>query len=89
MEKKNKIEPKFKPQDYIINRVSGDMGIVKGITKRGYYQFSAFRGGMFKDLKDVKNLNYDLQVHYQKFYDICTEEEKKELDDLIKEKGEK
>lgn len=81
------IEPKFQKGDYIINRVSGDMGIVKGITKKGYYQFSAFLGGMFNDLKDVKNQNYDLQINYQKFYDLCTDEEKKKLDDLIKEKG--
>jgi len=81
------IEPKFQKGDYIINRISGDMGIVKGITKKGYYQFSAFLGGMFNDLKDVKNQNYDLQINYQKFYDLCTDEEKKKLDDLIKEKG--
>lgn len=89
MEKKNKIEPKFKPQDYIINRASGDMAIVKGVTKKNYYQFDAYYGGIFKELKDVKNSNYDLQVNYQKFYDLCTEEEKKKLDDIIKEKGEK
>ena len=81
------IEPKFQKGDYIINRTSMDMGIVKGITKKGYYQFSAFYSSMFNDLKDVKNLNYDLQINYQKFYDICTEDEKKKLDDIIKEKG--
>ncbi len=83
------VEPKFKPQDYIINRTSGDMAIVKGATKKNYYQFDAYYGGMLKELKDVKNSNYDLQVNYQKFYDLCTEEEKKKLDDIIKEKGEK
>lgn len=81
------IEPKFQKGDYIINRTSGDMAIVKGVTKRGYYQFSAYYSKMFHELKDVKNLNYDLQINYQKFYDICTEEEKKKLDDIIKEKG--
>jgi len=83
------VEPIFKPQDYIINRASGDMAIVKGVTKKNFYQFDAYYGGMFKELKDVKNSNYDLQVNYQKFYDLCTEEEKKKLDDIIKEKGEK
>lgn len=83
------VEPIFKPQDYIINRASGDIAIVKGVTKKNYYQFNAYYGGMFKELKDVKNSNYDLQVNYQKFYDLCTEEEKKKLDDIIKEKGEK
>ena len=81
------IEPKFQKGDYIINRTSGDMAIVKGITKKGYYQFSTYYGHMFKRLKDVKNENYDLQVNYQKFYDLCTEEEKEKLDEIIKEKG--
>jgi hypothetical protein len=83
------VEPIFKKGDYIINRVSSDMAIVKGVTKKNYYQFDAYYGGMFKELKDVKNSNYDLQVNYQKFYNLCTEEEKKKLDDIIKEKGEK
>ena len=83
------VEPIFKKGDYIINRVSSDMAIVKGVTKKNYYQFDAYYGGMFKELKDVKNSNYDLQVNYQKFFDLCTDEEKKKLDDMIKEKGEK
>lgn len=83
------VEPIFKKGDYIINRNSSDMAIVKGVTKKNYYQFDAYYGGIFKELKDVKNSNYDLQVNYQKFYDLCTEEEKKKLDDIIKEKGEK
>ena len=80
------IEPIFKKGDYIINRTSGDMAIIKGITKKGYYQFEAFYGAMFNKLKDVKNLNYDLQVNYQKFYDLCNDEEKKKLDEIIKNK---
>ena len=81
------VEPIFKKGDYIINRNAGDMAIVKGVTKKNYYQFDVYYEGMFNELKDVKNLNYDLQVNYQKFYDLCTEEEKKKLDDIIKEKG--
>lgn len=80
------IEPIFKKGDYIINRTSGDMAIVKGVTKRGYYQFEAYYGDMFHELHDVKNLNYDLQINYQKFYDLCTDDEKKKLDDIIKNK---
>lgn len=82
------IEPKFSKGDYIINRTSGDMAIVKDITKKGYYQFSAYYGNMFHELKNVKDKNYDLQIHYQKFYELCTDEEKKKLDEIIKEKGE-
>lgn len=81
------IEPKFQKGDYIINRTCGDMGIVKGITKKGYYQFEAYYGGMFKQLKDVKDKNYDLQINYQKFYELCTEKEKKKLDEIIKKGG--
>jgi hypothetical protein len=82
------IEPKFSSGDYIINRNSGDMAIVKGVTKKGYYQFSVYYGSMFDELKDVKNFNYDLQINYQKFYDLCTKEEKEKLDKIVKEKGE-
>jgi hypothetical protein len=81
------IEPKFQKGDYIINRHSGDMGIVKGITKKGYYQFEAYYGGMFKQLKDVNDKNYDLQINYQKFYELCDENEKKKLDEIIKKGG--
>jgi hypothetical protein len=81
------IEPKFQKGDYIINRTCGDMGIVKGITKKGYYQFEAYYGNMFKQLKDVKDKNYDLQINYQKFYELCNENEKKKLDEIIKKGG--
>ena len=81
------IEPKFQKGDYIINRTCGDMGIVKGLTKKGYYQFEAYYGGMFKQLKDVKDKNYDLQINYQKFYELCNENEKKKLDEIIKKGG--
>jgi hypothetical protein len=86
------IEPLFKKGDYIINRKNtienSDMGIVKGITKKGYYQFSAFYGGMFHELKDAVDKNYDLQINYQKFYDLCNDNEKKKLDDIIKKNKE-
>ena len=81
------IEPKFQKGDYIINRTCGDMGIVKGITKKGYYQFEAYYGNMFKQLKEVKDKNYDLQINYQKFYELCNENEKKKLDEIIKKGG--
>lgn len=81
------IEPKFNPGDYIINRTSGDMAIIDKVTKKGYYHFKVYYGSMFKELKDIKNLNYDLQINYQKFYDLCNDDEKKKLDGLIKNKG--
>ena len=82
-----RVEPIFKEDDYITNRHSGDLAIVKGVTKKGYYQFKAYYGKMFDELKDVKDKNYDLQINYQKFYDLCTDEEKKKLDKMIKERG--
>jgi hypothetical protein len=39
---------------------------------------------MFHELKNVSDKSYDLQVNYQKFFDLCTEEEKKKLDEIIK-----
>ena len=83
------MEAIFKTGDYIINRTSGDMGIVKGVTKKGYYQFKAYYGSMFKELKDVSSKNFDLQINYQKFYDLCNEEEKNKLDSIIEENKKK
>jgi hypothetical protein len=40
---------------------------------------------MFKELKDCKD--FTLQIHYQKFYELCNKEEKKKMDEIIKEKG--
>ena len=51
--------------------------------------FKMFYGGMLKYFKDVKT--YTLQINYQKFFDICSEEEKNKLDKLYaeyKQKGE-
>jgi len=79
-------EPIFKPGDYIINRNAGDIAIIDKITKKNYYHFKAYYGSMFGELKDVKNPLFDLQVNYQKFWDLCNEEEKKKLDDIIKQK---
>ena len=87
MEKNNKIIPKFGKNDYIINHASGDMAIVKDITKKGYYQFEVYYGDMFKQLKDVKDKSCDLQINYQKFYELCTEDEKRKLDEIIKKGG--
>lgn len=78
------IEPKFVKGDYIINRACGDMAIVSGINKKGYYTFKAYYGDMFKE---IKSKDYTLQVNYQKFYEPCTEEEKQKLDNIIKENG--
>lgn len=75
------IEPKFNDGDYIINRTGGDIGIVKGVNKKGYYTFSKFMGGMFKQLKDCDS--FTLQVNYQKFYDYCTDEERKVIDQKV------
>lgn len=82
-----KVEPIFKKGDYIINRSCGDMAIVKGVTKKNYYQFEAYYGAMFSELKDLKNLNYDLQVNYQKLFDLCNEGEREKMNEIIKEKS--
>lgn len=82
------IEPKFKKGDYITNPRSGDLAIVKGITKKGYYQFEAYYGNMFHEFKDVKDKNFDLQINYQEFYRLCNEDEKKKFDEMIKKEKE-
>lgn len=80
------MEPIFKKGDYITNPVNGDLAIIKGITKKNYYQFEAYYGNMFKELKDVSNKLYDMQVNYQKFYRLCNEDEKEKLNKIISEK---
>ena len=79
-----RVEPIFKPGDYIINRSSDDMAIIDKVTPKNYYHFKEYYGGMFHELKNVSDKSYDLQVNYQKFFDLCTEEEKKKLDEIIK-----
>ncbi len=82
-------EPKFNKGDYITNRDgSGDLAIIKGISKKNYYEFKVYYDNMFHKFKDLKNMNYSLQVNYQKFWDLCTNEERDKLDVLIKEKSE-
>ena len=83
-----RVEPIFKPGDYITNRTSGDLAIVDKVTPKNYYRFKAYYGNMFHELKDVKNKYFELQVNYQKFYDLCNEEEKKKLDKIIKNEKE-
>ena len=61
------------------------MAIVDKITKKGYYHFKIYYGNMFHEFKEAKNPLFDLQINYQKFYDLCTEEEKNKLEELIKE----
>ena len=77
------IEPKFQLGDYIINRSAGDMAIVDKITKKGYYHFKVYYGNMFNELKDAKNPLNDLQINYQKFWDLCNDDEKNNLNEII------
>lgn len=84
-----KIEPKFKKGDYIINHNAGDMAIVDKITPKNYYIFKIYYSEMFHEIKDLKKYPYELQVNYQKFWELCTDDEKKTLDKIIKENGEK
>ena len=82
-----KVEPKFNPGDYIVNHSSGDMAIIDKITPKNYYKFKVYYGAMFDELKNINDKLYDLQVNYQKFFDLCTDEEKEKLDEIIKKRG--
>lgn len=82
--KKMRVEPKFNSGDYIINRSSGDIGVIDKVTPRNYYHFKAYYSAMFDELKDVTNKLYDLQVDYQKFFDLCTEEEIDKMNKMLK-----
>ena len=77
------MEAIFKKGDYIISHSSGDLAIVKGITKKNYYQFEAYYDNMLEELKNLKDNKYELQVNYQKFFELCNEEEKNKLNEII------
>lgn len=74
-------EEKFKNGDYIINKKCGDMAVYDKCDSKGYMRFKHYYGKMFNVLKDCSKWN--LQVDYQKFYEICTEEEKEKMDEII------
>lgn len=76
-------EEKFKRGDYIINRKCGDIAVYDKCDSKGYMHFKYYYGKMFDVLKDCTKWN--LQVNYQKFYDVCNDEEKAKLDEIIKE----
>lgn len=80
-----KFQTIFKEDDYIINPTAGDMAVVKKITDKGYYQFKHYYNKMTDDMKDLKKFNYELQVNYQKFFRLCTDEERKKMDEKIAE----
>lgn len=80
------MEAIFNPGDYIINKAAGDLAIIDKITKKGYYHFKEYYSRMFEEFRDSKNALNDLQINYQKFWELCNEEERKKLDELIKEK---
>lgn len=75
------IKEKFKKGDYIINRTCGDIAVYQKMDDRGYMHFSYYYGNMFHHLKDVKA--YTLQIHYQKMFDLCNDEEKQRMVDII------
>lgn len=76
------IEPKFKKDDYIINRTGNVMGIISKLDDKGYYHFKFFYGGMFDTVYDTKTEL--LQINYQKFFDFCNEEETDKINKLYK-----
>lgn len=81
-----RVEPRFKKDDYIINHSSGDIAIVAKVTPKNYYKFKVYYNAMFDELKDVSLSTNDIQVNYQKFFEPCTEEERKRLDEIVKDR---
>ena len=82
------MEANFNKNDYIINKCAGDIAIVKGVSKKGYYQFKEYYNGMTDDLKDLNEYNYELQVNYQKMWELCNDKEKEIINKKIKERNE-
>lgn len=72
---------KFAKGDKIVSRTSGDMGVFDKIDKKGYVHFKQYVGGMFHDMKNVKE--YTLQSNYLKLYELCSEEDEREFEKLI------
>ena len=76
------VNEKFQKGDYIINRYAGDMGVYDRTDKKGYMHFKLYYGGMFGDVKDK---DFTLIWRYQDNYELCNDEEKARLDEIIKE----
>ena len=74
-------EPKYGKGDYIINRKSKDIAIVKEVDKKGYYHFSAYLSGMFGTLKEADKTF--LFFTYQQFFEPCNDDERKIIDNAI------
>lgn len=75
----------FKKNDYIVSPASGDMAIYDKVDKSGYMHFKEYYSNMLKSFKDVKK--YPLQINYQKFFRLCSKDEKDLLDNLLKNKN--
>ena len=73
---------KFKKGDYIINRKTGNIGIFDKLKKRHLY-FTHYYSDMFDKISN----DHHFAIDYQDFFDICTEEEKEKMDEIIKKKN--
>lgn len=78
------MECKFKEGDYIIHRTVGDMMVLKKVDEKGYMHFSYYYCTWDKDMVQ-RNGNNTMQLNYQKFLDLCNEEEKALMDVRIEE----
>ncbi len=78
------IIPKFNSGDYITNRASGEIAIVDKVTPKNYYKFKYYAQNPSEGLYDLKNMKYELQVNYQKFWDLCNDEEVNKMNEIIK-----
>ena len=72
----------FNENDYIISHASGDMAIIDKIDKKGYVHFKKYYGAMFGDIRGDE---YIFHMNFLKFFELCNDEEKKELDKILED----
>ena len=78
------VECKFNVGDYIIHRTVGDMMVLKKVDEKGYMHFSYYYCNWDKGMVN-RNGNNTMQVNYQKFLDLCNDDEKALMDKYIEE----
>lgn len=83
-----RVECKFKDGDYIMHPSVGNMMVLKKVDDKNYMHFSYYYSASDKCMikKDGDNT---MQVNYQKFLRLCTDEEKALMDKYIEEDKEK
>lgn len=80
------IEEKFKNGDIIVCNGCKDMAVYDKVDKKGYMHFKKYYCRMKQTFIDVKK--YTLQINYQKFWHVATDDEEEKFKGFEKDEKE-